>query len=324
MDDLISIIVPIYKVEKYLDKCVQSIVSQTYTNLEIILVDDGSPDRCGQMCDTWAERDSRIRVIHKVNGGLSDARNAGIDASHGDYLMFIDSDDYISPVMAEKMLETLVETDSDCVSCYIEIVGAERPVVSGTEVMILGKVEALRELSILRGGFLWVSACNKLFKRELFTDLRFPVGKIHEDQYIMHHVFYACNRVAIIPEYYYYIVQNEESITRAKKTIKRLDDIDAVYDRAIFYEEKGLQELLPGVAELIILRYEELYFSIEDHSPEAKKRFKDARKKTWYTYFKYASPKKGAEVLSLVFPGLFKILSKNRVRSRIKGLFHSS
>ena len=116
---LISVIVPIYNVEKYLDRCVDSIINQTYKNLEIILVDDGSPDNCPQMCDDYAKKDSRIKVVHKENGGLSDARNVGMEVATGEYVSFIDSDDYISLDFYETLLETIVDNDSDIVECGV-------------------------------------------------------------------------------------------------------------------------------------------------------------------------------------------------------------
>ena len=119
MDSLISVIVPIYNVEKYLQKCVDSIINQTYKNLEIILVDDGSPDNCPKMCDDYAEKDSRIKVVHKENGGLSDARNVGMEVATGEYVSFIDSDDYISLDFYETLLETIVDNDSDVVECGV-------------------------------------------------------------------------------------------------------------------------------------------------------------------------------------------------------------
>ena len=119
---LISVIVPVYKVEAYLDKCISSIVGQTYRNLEIILVDDGSPDNCGAICDAWAEQDSRIKVIHKENGGLSDARNAGMSAATGELLGFVDSDDHISPEMYQLLYERMIADNSDISACGVEMV----------------------------------------------------------------------------------------------------------------------------------------------------------------------------------------------------------
>ena len=120
MNELISIIVPVYKVEPYLNKCVDSIINQTYKNIEIILVDDGSPDNCGKICDDYTKKDSRIKVIHKKNGGLSDARNYGIEASIGDYIMFVDSDDYISANMCEILLKTAKKYNADIINCNFE------------------------------------------------------------------------------------------------------------------------------------------------------------------------------------------------------------
>ena len=119
MYSLLSVIVPIYNVEDYLNRCVDSIINQTYKNLEIILVDDGSPDNCPQMCDDYAKKDSRIRVVHKENGGLSDARNAGMKVATGEYVSFIDSDDYISLDFYETLFQTMVDNDSDIVECSV-------------------------------------------------------------------------------------------------------------------------------------------------------------------------------------------------------------
>ena len=119
MNELISIIIPIYKVEEYLDECISSVINQTYTKLEIILVDDGSPDSCPKMCDDWAKKDSRIRVIHKTNGGLSDARNAGIEVATGEYIAFVDSDDYIKPDMIAKLYAALCKEEADISACGI-------------------------------------------------------------------------------------------------------------------------------------------------------------------------------------------------------------
>ena len=125
MSDKISVIVPVYKVEKYLNRCVQSIASQTYENLEIILVDDGSPDNCGVLCDEWVQKDSRIKVVHKENGGLSSARNAGVAVATGAYVGFVDSDDYIHPQMYEKLYEALVENGADISICGCDYVDEE-------------------------------------------------------------------------------------------------------------------------------------------------------------------------------------------------------
>ena len=131
-EELISIIVPVYKVEKYLDKCINSIVSQTYKNLEVILVDDGSPDSCGKMCDEWTKKDTRIKVIHKENGGLSDARNFGLDCAKGKYIQFVDSDDYIEKDMIEFLYKNLKENNADISICSNYMVDEENVINVGT------------------------------------------------------------------------------------------------------------------------------------------------------------------------------------------------
>ena len=172
MKDLISIIVPIYKVEKHLKKCIKSIVEQSYTNLEIILVDDGSPDNCGKICDEYAKKDCRIKVIHKKNGGLSDARNCGIDKSSGKYLMFVDSDDYIDKNICEKLINASKEYDCDIVMCNIYRV-VNNKIYIEKEISALSKNEVLDGITVMKEFFknfsidLYVS-WNKLYKRELF------------------------------------------------------------------------------------------------------------------------------------------------------------
>ena len=172
--DLISVIVPVYKVEKYLDRCVESIVNQTYKNLEIILVDDGSPDNCGAMCDNWAEKDSRIKVIHKENGGLSDARNAGMNTATGDLMGFVDSDDYISPDMYQLLYENMLENNSDISACGVQIVFEDdRPanLLTKDSNIVLNTGEAMK--AIIEESYLKQPVWYKLYKTELIKDIPF-------------------------------------------------------------------------------------------------------------------------------------------------------
>ena len=179
----ISVIIPIYKVENYLDECVQSVIHQTYKNLEIILVDDGSPDKCPQMCDNYAKLDNRIKVIHKKNGGLSDARNAGLKQATGDFIAFVDSDDFIDTVMYEKMLEYQQESNADIVSCMFSWY------VNGDFQTYPWYNKGYKEKHTLFLHNYFMDAvgkqvdncvCNKLFKRSIITEI-FTVGKINED-----------------------------------------------------------------------------------------------------------------------------------------------
>jgi len=220
---LISVIVPIYKVEKYLDKCVASIVAQTYTNLEILLVEDGSPDRCPAMCDAWAEKDERIHVIHKKNGGLSDARNAGIDAARGEWLTFIDGDDYIVPEYCETLLMAAETTGAqiavgnlwyaypeDDGTMWLEVwpSSIRRPMQTFTGVESIDRF-------FEHGGIDLCVSWGKLYHRSIFCSprrLRFPVGALHEDQFTTYKCYYEAERVVVVDTPLYYYVQRPGSI----------------------------------------------------------------------------------------------------------------
>lgn len=210
----ISVIVPIYNVEKYLNRCVDSILAQTYENLEIILVDDGSPDNCPQICDGYAKRDSRIRVIHKKNGGLSSARNAGLDVATGDYIGFVDSDDYISPDMYSLLYDRIKKEDSYIANCmYVRAFdsGEMKPsrVPHSTDEDIATN-HYLEELLLHVGD---VSVCTKLFPRVLIGDLRFVVGKLNEDLLFMIQMLKNVQGVKFVRQLGYYYYVREKSIT---------------------------------------------------------------------------------------------------------------
>ena len=182
----ISVIVPVYKVEKYLDKCVESIVNQTYKNLEIILVDDGSPDNCPAMCDEWAEKDERIRVIHKENGGVSSARNAALEVATGDYIGFVDSDDWIEPDMYEYLFQNAIENGAAIARCGFysvnELTGERTASGQYGAMKILSKNEILQRTVVGGdGGFLW----NKLFHADLFEDIKFDVSKHYSEDLLV-------------------------------------------------------------------------------------------------------------------------------------------
>ena len=223
---LISVVVPIYKVEKYLVKCVDSIRNQTLKDIEIILVDDGSPDRCGQMCDELAEEDDRITVVHKENGGLSDARNAGIDAAKAKLVAFIDSDDYIDPDMMEFLYNNLVKAGADLSVCGLchhfgEVIQISEDKLNGYRVA--DTKEAIRlELTEVP-----VTAVNKLYKKSLFEHVRFPKGKLYEDAHTMTPVILETSRVVydIQPKYHY--IHREDSITTKNFRMQSLSLIEA-------------------------------------------------------------------------------------------------
>ena len=247
----ISVIVPVYKVEKYICRCVDSLLKQTYPDMEIILVDDGSPDKCGQLCDRYAEEYSHVRVIHKENGGLSSARNAGIAAATGAYIGFVDSDDSVEPEMYARLYEILVANGADISICNCTYVDEE----TGTadEMMrqcsplkdeVLDRVQALEKLNPAQDGYsFYVTAWNKLYRRELFEECLFREGWIHEDEFLVHHIFSRCNRVATLADSLYLYVQRKGSITNTGVNVKMLDGVYALYDRYSFFEREGMRQL---------------------------------------------------------------------------------
>ena len=235
----ISAIVPVYKVEPYLDRCVQSVVNQTYPNLEIILVDDGSPDQCPAMCDAWAERDPRIRVIHKKNGGLSDARNAGMAAASGEYISFVDSDDWIAPEMLERLVKALERDDSDIAACAVEMVwedGRENKTLTVRKNLVLDREEAQRAL--LNESLLKQPVWYKLYRKDIIRDIPFTVGKYHEDAFWSYQAVGQARRVSLIDYVGYYYFQRSGSIMGEKYSLKRLDAIEAVVNRYHYFEKE--------------------------------------------------------------------------------------
>ena len=235
---LISVIVPVFKVEQYLDRCVESIVNQTYKNLEIILVDDGSPDDCPRMCDAWAEKDNRIKVIHKPNGGLSDARNAGMAVAVGELMGFVDSDDYISEDMYQRLYEDMVKTDSDISACGVEMVWADNGNAQSLTPKgnrVLNNDEAMR--ATLEETFIKQPVWYKLYKTELIKDISFPVGKCHEDVFWTYKAMAKANKVSTFDKICYFYVQRGGSIMGDSYSIKRLDGIEAAEQRCIFLKE---------------------------------------------------------------------------------------
>lgn len=236
---LISIIVPIYNVEMYLEKCIQSIVTQTYYNLEIILVDDGSPDSCGQICDKWANRDNRIKVIHKKNGGLSDARNVGLKAAKGEYIAFVDSDDFIDTRLYEVLIKGLTKTLSDISCCKVIKVWNQLDIgENNSEICkykVYSPVDAMREL-ILDGNIQQV-VWNKLYKKQVIDGIAFEKGKCNEDEFWSYQVIAKAKRVVWVDFNGYYYVQRSSSIMGQSYSYKRLDVIEAKVQRQKFLEQ---------------------------------------------------------------------------------------
>lgn len=237
MGDKISVIVPIYKVEEYLHRCVDSIINQIYTNLEIILVDDGSPDNCPAICDEYAEKDSRIRVIHKKNGGLSDARNAGLEIATGEYIGFVDSDDWIHKDMYNVLYNTIKKNNADIVECGIlstyEYIDDKK--IDNIQMQIYSKSDSIGALITQE---IRQTVWNKLYKKTVINSILFDVGKLHEDEFWTYKILDRSNKLIKIDKKMYYYFQRENSIMSNSYSIKRLDALEARYKRYLFIEQK--------------------------------------------------------------------------------------
>ena len=227
----ISIIVPIYNVEKYLNKCVESIVNQTYKNLEIILVDDGSVDNCPAICDMWAKKDSRVKVIHKQNGGLSDARNFGLDIMQGEYVAFVDSDDYVEKDYIEKLYSAIIQNNADLAVCDYNTVDETYNILDKSKQDLKEKVynaENKFDYLFCETGIQYIVAWNKLYNIEIFKSLRYVKNKIHEDEYIIYDVINHCKNIVTIRDRLYNYLIRANSITGSKQpNIRMLDAVDA-------------------------------------------------------------------------------------------------
>ena len=234
----VSIIVPVYQVENYLHKCVDSILAQTFTDFELILVDDGSKDRSGQICDEYAEMDERVTVIHKENSGLSDTRNRGIEQAAGNYFMFVDSDDYIAPTMVECLYQSILKENADIAACnFLYSFEDDRnqdfstniqwEVVSGAEIFYNRKND--------RSCGYWTVVWNKLYKSKVFGKLRFRAGKYYEDEFWANDIYQMDIKMVTIPECLYYYRQHGNNSMKTTNSKKNLDILEALQERIDIY-----------------------------------------------------------------------------------------
>ena len=238
MNSLISVIIPIYNVEKYLDRCVDSIINQTYKNLEIILVDDGSPDNCPKMCDDYAKKDSRIRVVHKENGGLSDARNAGMEVATGEYVSFIDSDDYISLDFYETLFQTMIDNDSDIVECSVVKFYENEKFDEYSDDLKVTNYETVDALDgLISENPFKQHVWNKLYKSSVALDIPYAVGKLNEDEFWTYQVFGKAKKVTRINKTMYYYFQRNGSIMGNSYNIRRLDALEGKVNRQAYIEK---------------------------------------------------------------------------------------
>ena len=234
---LISVIIPVYKVEKYLDKCIDSVINQTYDNLEIILVDDGSPDNCPKMCDEYAKKDKRIKVIHKENGGLSDARNKGIDIATGEFITFIDSDDYVEKNYVEFLYNLAKENNAEISMGKQYVRYTNKTLNTGTNnLYVLNSHDTLEKT--LYGEDFDVSAWAKLYKKDLFKEIRYPKGRLFEDSATTYKLIDKANKIVLksVPIYNY--MMRNDSITNETFNKKKFDLIKSTEEMCDYIEEK--------------------------------------------------------------------------------------
>ena len=269
VNEFVSIIVPVFKVEAYLAKCIESIRNQTYGNFELILVDDGSPDGCPQICDDYAEVDDRIRVIHKNNRGLSSARNAGLDICRGDFICFIDSDDYVKPEYLETLLTLQRKNNADLVICEYDYVEKNGNVYEHRKIP-WNKTITHKDFWKLfcESDFRVFSAVawNKIYRAKIFKQLRYMPGKCMEDNFIIKSVIEQCDSIYVTNEVLYYYLQRPDSIM-GRFSIKHLDGVEAQLDICNYFNGIGWQDcsqmLLTSITNSLFRAYREADFIVK-------------------------------------------------------------
>ena len=306
---LVSVIVPVYNVERYLEKCVDSILSQTYKNIELILVDDGSTDKSSAICDEYEKRDPRVKVRHKQNGGQADARNQGIGMATGEYIGFIDSDDSAHPEMYEKLYRALSEQGADLCLCdykYVDDNGADyyrknpitRGTFTGTEIMAKLQEPAPS---------VYITPVNRLYKREIFDGLEFPVGKINEDAGIAYLVYDRAEKVVTIEDKLYYYLQRRGS-TMHTRSVRSYDGVEMIYNRIKFYEAKGLLSYIPSACELLFKRYMSLFGTVKAKNEKEKKRVREIEGMVAEVYKTYYPERSVSKALRYCHPRIYGII----------------
>lgn len=318
----ISIIVPIYNAEIYLEKCIQSILNQTFKDFELILVNDGSKDNSLKICEFYSNVDSRVKIINKINGGLSSARNEGLKVSKGEYIGFVDSDDYIHPQMYEILYNSIIRKNGDIAICDYEKVYPEEPLrkmefynENSKNIQKYSNVAALDQF-YNKYGVKFTPAWNKLYKRFLFENNKFEVGRYHEDEFIMHKLLYNSATIIYIPIKLYFYFQSQNSIMRKPFNISRLDAVDAYLDRVNFFmkikEEKLMHKALFAYSQEFLIHY----FKLEDIYPKHKK-LKEMKKKyneklVDVLKLKYYTKKEKILLITFFFnPKIYKYITEN-------------
>lgn len=270
-EPLVSVIIPVYNVKEYLQRCVDSVLSQTYSTLEIWLVDDGSTDGSGEICDGYASKDPRIKVIHKSNGGVSEARNQALDRISGSFVTFVDSDDYVRDDMAASLYSLIESSRADmAVSRIAEGTGStfDDTLAGPDDAPVIFEKDNVYE-SLFDESFreLMCAACGKLYRAEIFRELRFPVGKGFEDEFTIHHILALCSRVTVSEKKLYYHYKRSGSITSEPYSLKSLEAVEALEDRCRFFERTGNNRLISLCYRDYLRRVQFHYYSLKKYYP---------------------------------------------------------
>lgn len=308
-EELISIVVPVYNVEQYLDRCVESILNQTYRNIEVLLMDDASSDGSGRICDAWGERDSRVKVFHLTHGGLSVARNKGLENMAGQYVLFVDSDDYISSDLVVSAYGNLVKYNADMVIFdFMNFYDSNGVIVPerGKKTGLLDKSQVLYMMYSKRSDVVYL-AWNKLYKKMLFDGITYPVGRIYEDNAIAHKLLQKCNKIVYDENPYYFRMLREDSIMGKSKKQFQKKNLAILYgqkERCELYKDLPNRELVSYVyaeyLHTLIQCYYNTHYVLKDEKicrklleefsdihREAKKRVEFNKKRKWgYSAFR--------------------------------------
>lgn len=321
-NDKISIIIPAYNVSAYINRCVKSVVNQTYKNLEIIIVDDGSTDNTKEICDEWKLIDKRIIVFHTVNHGLSAARNFGLKKATGSFIGFVDGDDWCENDMFESLYKSIISDDFDMSICLANSVRDLKDVKKFKTSLLYGKndikifegSEQIFKAHLCKENLINAGVWNKLYKRELFYGLEFPVGKIHEDNFIMYKLLFRCEKVIKINLHKYNYFYNENGICHKKISMKNFDSIEANFERYCFVlNHFPLLEVL--ARSRLVDSYLNLFFrSLKEECYEKYKetflKYGMRLKKMRIKDTDLTRKEKTGAFLAIRFPKIFKILVK--------------
>ena len=279
--ELISVIIPVYNVEKYLIKCIESVIHQTYKNLEIILIDDGSTDSSGHICDEYAKSDSRIIAIHREIGGLSAARNTGIEKANGEYILFVDSDDYIDCGMIEFLVSLAKENNTNMSVCGFNYTDGNDKIWCQENLSFSCSIltcEEYWEYFYSDTRVFYVTMWAKLFRRTLWNEIRFPEGKLHEDEFVIHSIIEQCDNISVSKKPFYFYVQRPKSIVNTRFTIKNLDAAEGMLLRCKYFIQNSHFALAEKTLLMAMYSITSGISKIENISKPDKKRLKELKK----------------------------------------------